>query len=285
VTPPEEIPESVFQEIYRDNLGYQEPETVPPETPEGEQQVPVEEQKPVGGLDPSLDNRLKQLEQMTMALLQNQGRPAQRTESTPQPSIHEELKSMVPDASKDSIDKMVKVVEHIANRVYMPQIQQLSGNIQNLQGAINRQESITQKTNFDQQLDHLMTQAKVTDTKEREVVRDAVVGRGWQRYGQQFTLQHVPALVREIVGNQRRALSAQTEQIVDEKENDMRTTPPVLTGQSGATGVESLRRQIRDPKRKDMDFTAEGFNKMVKDFLGATEKVAGNMLGGRGRPR
>jgi len=295
VESPGEIGDDIFAQIYNEHQGPAVPAPTP--TAEGGEQHPEEEARTTAmevnlgedapiETDVKADPRVDQM-QATLAAMQQQlqqltvgGQPKQPTNNPPESiSVEQQVQQLMPDAKPEVAQRFAKVVKVVSDAIYAPQIRELAGAVEVLSQEANTNRAKSHTKDFSDKLDHLLTLNKVTDAHQRQNVKDAVLGRGWTVHGQKFDLQHVPLIFREVLSGQRRFNHAQQETVIDEKERDMETTPPVQTGTSTATGLKGLRDKVRDPGNRGMDFNGDEFNGIVGDFLDSTSNLANRVLG------
>ena len=106
----------------------------------------------------------------------------------------------------------------------------------------------------------------------------AIASKGMQKYGQQFNMDHAKALFRELNNQRVRSRHEANQQYVADKTQETQETPPLQTGQSGATATESIQNAIRDPNNKSMDFRGQALEDTVKRFLEAGDRAAGSLF-------
>jgi len=287
---PDEIPDEVFEEIFEEANGFDEDEDRSPEdqaqdaaTDDGDDK---DDQDIWGDIDseadsdskPGPDNQLAQalqIIQMQQEALKGMTSQGGETE-TNQPPLRERLKQLAPKADDATLDNMAAMFKMVGDEVYGPQINQLSQAIQQLGGKITASESVQQRTEFNSSINGLMDRLKISDSEERANLRSTVIGRGWEKYGQDFRINHIPSLMREIVGSTRKTQAVREDEVLDEKEEDMEREAPVKTGKNEGTGRESIRQKIRESSNPDMDFHGDAFTRLVSNFMGAADKFNGS---------
>lgn len=271
---PEQVTDQDFNELFSANAearGESQPQA---ETPQEEvtenAEAPPQEEDRIG----ALENTVKEMARVVVQNAQQQQAPQQQQVVQPEVPIEDRLASenpQDPEGVKWLVGQVKQVVSEELNKELNP-LKQGLGYVHN-QITQNQSEKVVQ--DFDQHVDAVMNNLQVDNDYDRNVMKDAVIQRGMKQYGQQFSRQHVPALLRNI-NNERLEARHQTSNSIDaEVSQNVQDTPPVQTGQTGKTAAQSLFSGLRDPKNKDLDFRGEGMTKTVLEYLGDAAAAVG----------
>ena len=271
---PEQVTDQDFNELFSANAearGESQPQA---ETPQEEvtenAEAPPQEEDRIG----ALENTVKEMARVVVQNAQQQQAPQQQQVVQPEVPIEDRLASenpQDPEGVKWLVGQVKQVVSEELNKELNP-LKQGLGYVHN-QITQNQSEKVVQ--DFDQHVDAVMNNLQVDNDYDRNVMKDAVIQRGMKQYGQQFSRQHGPALLRNI-NNERLEARHQTSNSIDaEVSQNVQDTPPVQTGQTGKTAAQSLFSGLRDPKNKDLDFRGEGMTKTVLEYLGDAAAAVG----------
>ena len=188
------------------------------------------------------------------------------------------LKREFPEADDQAIQRLNNVFTEASKMQVQQAVQPLNQQIAAVTQAVTQQQNEATKTQYTRELESLADQAGISDPYERDLMLSAIASKGMQKYGQQFNMDHAKALFRELNNQRVRSRHEANQQYVADKTQETQETPPLQTGQSGATATESIQNAIRDPNNKSMDFRGQGLEDTVKRFLEAGDRAAGSLF-------
>ena len=287
IVQPQEVDDAVFDDLYRQTVGM--PQTTPEvQQPQQEQVAPQTD----GQLDRTaeLQAQVDQLKgalavtrQQANAQQQPQPQQGQSKQETLQKQLLEANPDVDPNAVKWMIDTAGKIAEHQIDERVNSEIAPLKQQLAQVsrQTAQSANEKILSE--YENSMNDLASQAGVQDEYTRNLMKDAVAARGQREYGQNFNMDHAKKLFRDINNERLQQGHQQQSQYVAEKQNMQYNAPPQQHAEGATSSIESIQNQIRDPKNKNMDLRADGFQETVKRFLNAGDNAVNSMLGGNKR--
>ena len=272
---PEQITDQDFNELFDANaVDRGEAEEAPAEEAAPEA---VPEQPQAEGPDRigQLENAVKEIAKVVVNNAQQAQQPQQQVQQKQEdPPIEERLASENPQ-DPEGVKWLVGQVKQVVSEELNKELNPLKQGLGYVHNQITQSQSEKVVNDFDSHVDEVMNSLQVDNEYDRKVMKDSVVQRGMKQYGQQFSRQHVPALLRNI-NNERLESRHQASSAVDaEVAQNVQDTPPVQTGQTGKTAAQSLFSGLRDPKNKDLDFRGEGMTKTVLEYLGDAAAAVG----------
>ena len=272
---PEQITDQDFNELFDANAGERGEVVSEPEAPVAPAQAPQEppEEDRIGNLENTVKEMARVVVQNSQAQQhqqQQQQQPAQQAEVPIEDRLASE-NPQDPEGVKWLVGQVKQVVSDELNKELNP-LKQGLGYVHN-QITQNQSEKVVQ--DFDQHVDEVMGNLQIDNEYDRNVMKDAVIQRGMKQYGQQFSRQHVPALLRNINNERLESRHQTADAVATEVSQNVQDTPPVQTGQTGKTAAQSLFSGLRDPKNKDLDFRGEGMTKTVLEYLGDAAAAVG----------
>ena len=272
---PEQITDQDFNELFDANaVDRGEAEEAPAEEAAPEA---VPEQPQAEGPDRigQLENAVKEIAKVVVNNAQQAQQPQQQVQQKHEdPPIEERLASENPQ-DPEGVKWLVGQVKQVVSEELNKELNPLKQGLGYVHNQITQSQSEKVVNDFDSHVDEVMNSLQVDNEYDRKVMKDSVVQRGMKQYGQQFSRQHVPALLRNI-NNERLESRHQASSAVDaEVAQNVQDTPPVQTGQTGKTAAQSLFSGLRDPKNKDLDFRGEGMTKTVLEYLGDAAAAVG----------
>jgi hypothetical protein len=273
---PEEVDAEIFQQMYADNYGTPLDESEGAASPpDASGEVPGEENAELKAQIDHLTQQLHMQQQHLNTVAQQQNTNGQGEQANP--TIEDVVRDKNPDLNADQVNWLVEQVQTIAG----PALQTAFGRIEQLEGRAKRDDQQLQVSQFDNHVNQLMDKANVSDPWERKVIRHAIVNEGLERHGSNFDLAKATQVFHGLNNERVDQRQNQSQQYIDTKNQNIQQAPPVSGPTSGKTGVEDIRREVRDPGNRKMDFSGDGMTDLVSGFLDSIEKKTDNSLGAR----
>ena len=283
IVEPEVVDDAVFDELYQQTMVPAAPEPQAAQAPETPTvpEAPAAEQ-PTSETE-TLRREVDQLKGVLTTLAQHaasntQQAPAQQAAPDAGAQMTDVLKREFPEADDQAIQRLNNVFTEASKMQVQQAVQPLNQQIAAVTQAVTQQQNEATKSQYTKELESLADQAGIGDTYERDLMLSAIASKGMQKYGQQFNMDHAKALFRELNNQRVRSRHEANQQYVADKTQETQETPPLQTGQSGATATESIQNAIRDPNNKSMDFRGQGLEDTVKRFLEAGDRAAGSLF-------
>jgi len=283
IVEPEAVDDSVFDDLYQQSMV---PTAIEPQAEQAVETPPVPEapvvEQPTSETE-ALRREVDQLKGVLTTLAQHannntQQAPAQPAAPDASAQMSEVLKREFPEADDQAIQRLNNVFTEASKMQVQQAVQPLNQQLAAVTQAVTQQQNEATKTQYTKELESLADQAGIGDAYERDLMLSAIASKGMQRYGQQFNMDHAKALFRELNNQRVRSRHEANQQYVADKTQETQETPPLQTGQSGATATESIQNAIRDPNNKTMDFRGQGLEDTVKRFLEAGDRAAGSLF-------
>ena len=283
IVEPEVVDDAVFDELYQQTMVPAAPEPQAAQAPETPTvpEAPAAEQ-PTSETE-TLRREVDQLKGVLTTLAQHaasntQQAPAQQAAPDAGAQMTDILKREFPEADDQAIQRLNNVFTEASKMQVQQAVQPLNQQIAAVTQAVTQQQNEATKTQYTRELESLADQAGIGDAYERDLMLSAIASKGMQKYGQQFNMDHAKALFRELNNQRVRSRHEANQQYVADKTQETQETPPLQTGQSGATATESIQNAIRDPNNKSMDFRGQALEDTVKRFLEAGDRAAGSLF-------
>ena len=283
IVEPEVVDDAVFDELYQQTMVPAAPEPQAAQAPETPTvpEAPAAEQ-PTSETE-TLRREVDQLKGVLTTLAQHaasntQQAPAQQAAPDAGAQMTDILKREFPEADDQAIQRLNNVFTEASKMQVQQAVKPLNQQIAAVTQAVTHQQNEATKTQYTRELESLADQAGIGDAYERDLMLSAIASKGMQKYGQQFNMDHAKALFRELNNQRVRSRHEANQQYVADKTQETQETPPLQTGQSGATATESIQNAIRDPNNKSMDFRGQGLEDTVKRFLEAGDRAAGSLF-------
>ena len=283
IVEPEVVDDAVFDELYQQTMVPAAPEPQAEQAPETPTvpEAPAAEQ-PTSETE-TLRREVDQLKGVLTTLAQHaasntQQAPAQQAAPDAGAQMTDILKREFPEADDQAIQRLNNVFTEASKMQVQQAVQPLNQQIAAVTQAVTHQQNEATKTQYTRELESLADQAGIGDAYERDLMLSAIASKGMQKYGQQFNMDHAKALFRELNNQRVRSRHEANQQYVADKTQETQETPPLQTGQSGATATESIQNAIRDPNNKSMDFRGQALEDTVKRFLEAGDRAAGSLF-------
>ena len=283
IVEPEVVDDAVFDELYQQTMVPAAPEPQAEQAPETPTvpEAPAAEQ-PTSETE-TLRREVDQLKGVLTTLAQHaasntQQAPAQQAAPDAGAQMTDILKREFPEADDQAIQRLNNVFTEASKMQVQQAVQPLNQQLAAVTQAVTQQQNEATKTQYTRELESLADQAGIGDAYERDLMLSAIASKGMQKYGQQFNMDHAKALFRELNNQRVRSRHEANQQYVADKTQETQETPPLQTGQSGATATESIQNAIRDPNNKSMDFRGQALEDTVKRFLEAGDRAAGTLF-------
>lgn len=283
IVEPEVVDDAVFDELYQQTMVPAAPEPQAAQAPETPTvpEAPAAEQ-PTSETE-TLRREVDQLKGVLTTLAQHaasntQQAPAQQAAPDAGAQMTDILKREFPEADDQAIQRLNNVFTEASKMQVQQAVQPLNQQIAAVTQAVTQQQNEATKSQYTKELESLADQAGIGDAYERDLMLSAIASKGMQKYGQQFNMDHAKALFRELNNQRVRSRHEANQQYVADKTQETQETPPLQTGQSGATATESIQNAIRDPNNKSMDFRGQALEDTVKRFLEAGDRAAGSLF-------
>ena len=283
IVEPEVVDDAVFDELYQQTMVPAAPEPQAAQAPETPTvpEAPAAEQ-PTSETE-TLRREVDQLKGVLTTLAQHaasntQQAPAQQAAPDAGAQMTDILKREFPEADDQAIQRLNNVFTEASKMQVQQAVKPLNQQIAAVTQAVTHQQNEATKTQYTRELESLADQAGIGDAYERDLMLSAIASKGMQKYGQQFNMDHAKALFRELNNQRVRSRHEANQQYVADKTQETQETPPLQTGQSGATATESIQTAIRDPNNKSMDFRGQALEDTVKRFLEAGDRAAGSLF-------
>ena len=283
IVEPEVVDDAVFDELYQQTMVPAAPEPQAAQAPETPTvpEAPAAEQ-PTSETE-TLRREVDQLKGVLTTLAQHaasntQQAPAQQAAPDAGAQMTDILKREFPEADDQAIQRLNNVFTEASKMQVQQAVQPLNQQIAAVTQAVTQQQNEATKSQYTRELESLADQAGIGDAYERDLMLSAIASKGMQKYGQQFNMDHAKALFRELNNQRVRSRHEANQQYVADKTQETQETPPLQTGQSGATATESIQNAIRDPNNKSMDFRGQALEDTVKRFLEAGDRAAGSLF-------
>ena len=283
IVEPEVVDDAVFDELYQQTMVPAAPEPQAEQAPETPTvpEAPAAEQ-PTSETE-TLRREVDQLKGVLTTLAQHaasntQQAPAQQAAPDAGAQMTDILKREFPEADDQAIQRLNNVFTEASKMQVQQAVQPLNQQIAAVTQAVTQQQNEATKSQYTKELESLADQAGIGDAYERDLMLSAIASKGMQKYGQQFNMDHAKALFRELNNQRVRSRHEANQQYVADKTQETQETPPLQTGQSGATATESIQNAIRDPNNKSMDFRGQALEDTVKRFLEAGDRAAGSLF-------
>ena len=283
IVEPEVVDDAVFDELYQQTMVPAAPEPQAAQAPETPTvpEAPAAEQ-PTSETE-TLRREVDQLKGVLTTLAQHaasntQQAPAQQAAPDAGAQMTDILKREFPEADDQAIQRLNNVFTEASKMQVQQAVQPLNQQIAAVTQAVTQQQNEATKSQYTKELESLADQAGIGDAYERDLMLSAIASKGMQKYGQQFNMDHAKALFRELNNQRVRSRHEANQQYVADKTQETQETPPLQTGQSGATATESIQNAIRDPNNKSMDFRGQALEDTVKRFLEAGDRAAGTLF-------
>ena len=283
IVEPEVVDDAVFDELYQQTMVPAAPEPQAAQAPETPTvpEAPAAEQ-PTGETE-ALRREVDQLKGVLTTLAQHatsntQQASAQQAAPDAGAQMTDVLKREFPEADDQAIQRLNNVFTEASKMQVQQAVQPLNQQIAAVTQAVTQQQNEATKSQYTKELESLADQAGIGDAYERDLMLSAIASKGMQKYGQQFNMDHAKALFRELNNQRVRSRHEANQQYVADKTQETQETPPLQTGQSGATATESIQNAIRDPNNKSMDFRGQALEDTVKRFLEAGDRAAGTLF-------
>ena len=283
IVEPEVVDDAVFDELYQQTMVPAAPEPQAEQAPETPTvpEAPAAEQ-PTSETE-TLRREVDQLKGVLTTLAQHaasntQQAPAQQAAPDAGAQMTDILKREFPEADDQAIQRLNNVFTEASKMQVQQAVQPLNQQLAAVTQAVTQQQNEATKTQYTRELESLADQAGIGDAYERDLMLSAIASKGMQKYGQQFNMDHAKALFRELNNQRVRSRHEANQQYVADKTQETQETPPLQTGQSGATATESIQNAIRDPNNKSMDFRGQALEDTVKRFLEAGDRAAGSLF-------
>ena len=283
IVEPEVVDDAVFDELYQQTMVPAAPEPQAAQAPETPTvpEAPAAEQ-PTSETE-TLRREVDQLKGVLTTLAQHaasntQQAPAQQAAPDAGAQMTDVLKREFPEADDQAIQRLNNVFTEASKMQVQQAVQPLNQQIAAVTQAVTQQQNEATKSQYTKELESLADQAGIGDAYERDLMLSAIASKGMQKYGQQFNMDHAKALFRELNNQRVRSRHEANQQYVADKTQETQETPPLQTGQSGATATESIQNAIRDPNNKSMDFRGQALEDTVKRFLEAGDRAAGSLF-------
>ena len=280
---PEVVDDAVYDELYQQTMVPAAPEPQAAQAPETPTvpEAPAAEQ-PTSETE-TLRREVDQLKSVLTTLAQHaasntQQAPAQQAAPDAGAQMTDVLKREFPEADDQAIQRLNNVFTEASKMQVQQAVQPLNQQIAAVTQAVTQQQNEATKSQYTKELESLADQAGIGDAYERDLMLSAIASKGMQKYGQQFNMDHAKALFRELNNQRVRSRHEANQQYVADKTQETQETPPLQTGQSGATATESIQNAIRDPNNKSMDFRGQALEDTVKRFLEAGDRAAGSLF-------
>lgn len=279
---PEEVDAEVFQQMYEETVAGYPLETAVDESDDAAQtsDASVETSEDLNAeLKSQVENLTQRLESqqhyINNAAAQQQAAVGQGNQ---QPSTMEDVvRDKNPDLNTDQVKWLVEQVQTIAG----PALQTAFKRIEHLEGRAQRDDQQSQVSQFDGHVNELMDKAHVSDPWERKVLRHSIVQQGLEQHGSEFDLGKATQVFHSLNNERNDQRQNQSEAYIDTKKQHIQQAPPVSGPTSGKTGVEDIRREVRNPNNRSMDFRGDGMTELVSGFLDTIEKRTDSSLGAR----
>ena len=283
IVEPEVVDDAVFDELYQQTMVPAAPEPQAAQAPETPTvpEAPAAEQ-PTSETE-TLRREVDQLKGVLTTLAQHaasntQQAPAQQAAPDAGAQMTDILKREFPEADDQAIQRLNNVFTEASKMQVQQAVKPLNQQIAAVTQAVTHQQNEATKTQYTRELESLADPAGIVDAYERDLMLSAIASKGMQKYGQQFNMDHAKALFRELNNQRVRSRHEANQQYVADKTQETQETPPLQTGQSGATATESIQNAIRDPNNKSMDFRGQALEDTVKRFLEAGDRAAGSLF-------
>ena len=283
IVEPEVVDDAVFDELYQQTMVPAAPEPQAEQAPETPTvpEAPAAEQ-PTSETE-TLRREVDQLKGVLTTLAQHaasntQQAPAQQAAPDAGAQMTDILKREFPEADDQAIQRLNNVFTEASKMQVQQAVQPLNQQLAAVTQAVTQQQNEATKSQYTRELESLADQAGIGDAYERDLMLSAIASKGMQKYGQQFNMDHAKALFRELNNQRVRSRHEANQQYVADKTQETQETPPLQTGQSGATATESIQNAIRDPNNKSMDFRGQALEDTVKRFLEAGDRAAGTLF-------
>ncbi len=283
IVEPEVVDDAVFDDLYQQTMVPAAPEPQAEQAPETPTvpEAPAAEQ-PTSETE-TLRREVDQLKGVLTTLAQHaasntQQAPAQQAAPDAGAQMTDILKREFPEADDQAIQRLNNVFTEASKMQVQQAVQPLNQQIAAVTQAVTQQQNEATKSQYTKELESLADQAGIGDAYERDLMLSAIASKGMQKYGQQFNMDHAKALFRELNNQRVRSRHEANQQYVADKTQETQETPPLQTGQSGATATESIQNAIRDPNNKSMDFRGQALEDTVKRFLEAGDRAAGSLF-------
>ena len=283
IVEPEVVDDAVFDELYQQTMVPAAPEPQAEQAPETPTvpEAPAAEQ-PTSETE-TLRREVDQLKGVLTTLAQHaasntQQAPAQQAAPDAGAQMTDILKREFPEADDQAIQRLNNVFTEASKMQVQQAVQPLNQQLAAVTQAVTQQQNEATKSQYTRELESLADQAGIGDAYERDLMLSAIASKGMQKYGQQFNMDHAKALFRELNNQRVRSRHEANQQYVADKTQETQETPPLQTGQSGATATESIQNAIRDPNNKSMDFRGQALEDTVKRFLEAGDRAAGSLF-------
>ena len=283
IVEPEVVDDAVFDELYQQTMVPAAPEPQAAQAPETPTvpEAPAAEQ-PTSETE-TLRREVDQLKGVLTTLAQHaasntQQAPAQQAAPDAGAQMTDILKREFPEADDQAIQRLNNVFTEASKMQVQQAVQPLNQQLAAVTQAVTQQQNEATKSQYTRELESLADQAGIGDAYERDLMLSAIASKGMQKYGQQFNMDHAKALFRELNNQRVRSRHEANQQYVADKTQETQETPPLQTGQSGATATESIQNAIRDPNNKSMDFRGQALEDTVKRFLEAGDRAAGSLF-------
>ena len=283
IVEPEVVDDAVFDELYQQTMVPAAPEPQAAQAPETPTvpEAPAAEQ-PTSETE-TLRREVDQLKGVLTTLAQHaasntQQAPADQAAPDAGAQMTDILKREFPEADDQAIQRLNNVFTEASKMQVQQAVKPLNQQIAAVTQAVTHQQNEATKTQYTRELESLADQAGIGDAYERDLMLSAIASKGMQKYGQQFNMDHAKALFRELNNQRVRSRHEANQQYVADKTQETQETPPLQTGQSGATATESIQNAIRDPNNKSMDFRGQALEDTVKRFLEAGDRAAGSLF-------
>ena len=283
IVEPEVVDDAVFDELYQQTMVPAAPEPQAEQAPENPTvpEAPAAEQ-PTSETE-TLRREVDQLKSVLTTLAQHaasntQQAPAQQAAPDAGAQMTDILKREFPEADDQAIQRLNNVFTEASKMQVQQAVQPLNQQLAAVTQAVTQQQNEATKSQYTRELESLADQAGIGDAYERDLMLSAIASKGMQKYGQQFNMDHAKALFRELNNQRVRSRHEANQQYVADKTQETQETPPLQTGQSGATATESIQNAIRDPNNKSMDFRGQALEDTVKRFLEAGDRAAGSLF-------
>jgi len=284
IVQPQEVDDAVFDDLYRQTVG------VPQFAPEANQQPQQEQVAPQtdGQLDKTAELQA-QVDQLKGALAvtrqqANPQKPQPQQEQLTQEGLEKQLLEANPDVDPNAVKWMIDTAGKIAEHQIDTKVNSEIAPLKQQLAQVSRQtaQSANEKilSEYENSMNDLASQAGVQDDYTRNLMKDAVATRGQREYGQNFNMDHAKKLFRDINNERLQQGHQQQSQYVAEKQNMQYNAPPQQHAEGATSSIESIQKQIRDPKNKNMDLRGDGFETTVRKFLDAGDNAVNKMLGG-----
>ena len=175
----------------------------------------------------------------------------------------------------DGIDQdgarfMVDNVRRILSNEVGGRLDKMEKNLEELGrfAAQNQQERAI--NTYESHVNQLLDNAQVTDPVEREMYKETITARGMRKHGREFNNDKATQEFRKLRNDHIRQSHEASQGRVEQAQNALDNTPPVVTSQSGGSVAPStaqeLKARLDNPSDKGMDFRGGDFQNLVGAF-------------------